>query len=565
MAEPRTILDLAIAIAAAFLGGIAAQRLGLPPILGYVLAGVAIGPLTPGPIANVETIQTLAEIGVAFLLFSVGAEFSPPELRQLGRVASVGGTLQIALTAALGVLIGSALGLPLGGGVLLGAILALSSTVVALKVLGARGEAGALHGRAAVAVLVAQDVAAVPMIVLLPFISGGTGDLTRLAELALKAAAVLVLTYAVGARAVPWLLAHAALPRSRELFLLGVVSLAVGAAVLTEAMGLSFAFGAFLAGLVVAGSELRTQVVAEALPLRDIFISLFFVSVGMLADPRSVLAEPMAAVALASAVVVGKAVIATVVFRVVGLPGRSAILAGVVLAQIGELSFVLARLGLESGALARTQFDLVLATAVLSIVLAPFLPRIAPALATALAAIPLLGRAFADPAVATLAATETRRHAVICGYGRMGQELASALESRGFRFVVVELNPFTVRALRERGAAVVFGDAANPAVLDLAGLDDALVLAVLVPDALAAERATAYARARFPRLDIVARASGAAQMERLRRAGASDVVQPEFEAGVEVIRHALRRFGVSGLELANLAAGRRASFYRTEE
>jgi monovalent cation:H+ antiporter-2, CPA2 family len=559
----RFVADLVLAVLAAFVGGVAAQRLGQPIILGYLLAGVIIGPFTPGPRADIHSIQILAEIGVAFLMFSLGAEFSFGELRRLGRVATLGGSLQILCTMALGPMLAPALGLSFVQGVFLGGLLALSSTVVALKVLMGRGELQALHGRVALGILVAQDLAVVPMVIVLPAVAQASERLLpELAMAAVKAGAVLLGAYVVGVRVVPWALGRAAITRTRELFLLGVVALALGTAVVTQLAGLSLAFGSFLAGLVVAESDYRTQVVAEAIPLRDLFASLFFVSVGMLIDPTTLLTQAGLVTLLSAVTIVGKVGIVAVVVWALGMPARVAVLTGLSLAQVGEFSFVLARIGVADGAIPNSVFDLTLATALVTIVLTPTLLRLAPALLTGLRHLPLVGERFLDPVVAESVPAGMSRHTVICGYGRVGRELAAILQARGLRYLVIEYNPLIVRELRAEGTPVIYGDASNPAVLEHANLERASVLAILVPDARAAEAATRAARAINRRVDIVARAMDVNDVERLQHAGAAEVVQPEFEAAIEVIRHALRRYGIGGLELVNVTAGRRAVFYR---
>lgn len=581
-------LNLALAVLAALAGGAIAQRLGQPVILGYLLAGVALGPFTPGPRIDPHAVEALAEIGVAFLMFAVGAELSLAELRRLGRVAGVGGVLQILGTMALGPLLAPLLGLSFGAGLFLGALLALSSTVVAVKVLDARGELAALHGRVALGLLVAQDLAVVPMAIALPVLAApggllagagagtGTGGADALGPLGavglavLKAGAVLVGAYLVGTRAVPWVLGRVAGTRTRELFLLAVVGLALGTALLTQAAGLSLAFGAFLAGLVVGESEFRAQVVTEVLPLRDLFASLFFVSVGLLIDPLALLANAPQVALLTAAVVVGKTAIVVAVVLALGMPGPVALLAGLALAQVGEFSFVLARLGVDSGAIPPALFDLTLATSLTTILLTPLLLSGAPRMLRGLQAVPVTGRWFRPPleplAAGEPAAAEggalTRGHAVICGFGRVARELTEVLSRRGLRFVVVEYNPLVVRRLRAAGVPVIYGDASRLAVLEHAHLEGARLLAVLMPDATATEAATQHARRLNPRLDIVARARDGRDVERLHRAGASEVVQPEFEASVEVIRHALHRYGVTSQELAQLASARRQAFYR---
>jgi CPA2 family monovalent cation:H+ antiporter-2 len=404
------------------------------------------------------------------------------------------------------------------------------------------------------------------MVILLPTLggSGGEGYLAVAQRIGL-AIALIAVAYGVGTRVVPWLLGHAAGPHARELFLLGVVALALGTAVATSILGLSPAFGAFVAGLVLAGSEYRTQVLAEVLPLRDLFISLFFVSIGTLVDPAAVLARPAELAVLLAVVLLAKPLIAAAALAAAGAHARVALLAGAAVGQMGEFSFVLARIGVDARVLPSAVFDLVLAAAVVSIVLAPLLMRAPAAALPLLERIPAVGRAFAPPLDVGEGVAGLRRHVVICGFGRVARELADALERRRFRYVVISYEPAAVRELRARGVPAIYGDAANPQVLEHAGLDAAILLAVLVPDRATAEAVTRFARAYGPRLDIVARAEAADDVAHLREAGATEVVQPEFEAGVEVIRHSLGRLGVSGTELQNITAARRTSFYGGRE
>lgn len=562
MTDPGLLLDLTAAVLAAFLGGVLARRVGLPVVVGYLLAGVVIGPFTPGFRANPNSIDVLAEIGVTFLMFAVGAEFSNAELRRLGRIGLLGGLSQIVLTIAVGLGLAPLLGLTPFQGVFLGALMALSSTVVALKVLMGRGELESLHGRVTLGILIAQDLAVIPLVVVLPQAGAAAGSVVvHLLRAAGLAIALVLAAYFVGARAVPWVLRHVAVPRTRELFLLGVVGLALGTALAAQAIGLSLAFGAFVAGLVVAESEFRAQVIAEAIPLRDLFTSLFFVSIGMLIDPLALLRNAGAVAILTVATLLGKLLIVTVAVMLLGFPGRVAVLAGASLAQVGEFSFVLAQAGVSSGAIPRSLLDLTLATALTTILLAPLTLRAAPLLVRAAGGLPLLGRFFDGRAGAGDVAGGLRGHAVVCGCGRVGSELVDALQHRGIPCLIVEYNPEAAARLRERGLPVVQGDAANPAVLEHAALPAARLLAALVPDVADAERIVRSARGAGKRLHIVARAQRGEDVRRLRRAGANAVVQPEFEGGVEVIRHGLQRYGVVGLELNHLIAGWRRRFY----
>ncbi len=565
MAEIDLLSDLVVAIVAAFVGGLVAQRLRLPVILGYLLAGMAIGPAALGAVSGGQAVRVISEIGVAFLMFALGAEFSPAELRRLGLVMAAGGVLQIALTTLVGAGLGLfLLGLDTAQSLLLGALLALSSTVVAMKLLEERGEGSSLVGRLTMGFAIVQDLAVVPLVILLPALAGSGEFLARdLGLTVLKAAALLLVTYVVGTRLVPLLLERTAMRGSREMFLLATVSLALGTAAAADAAGLSLAFGAFLAGLVVADSDYAPQVVAEVLPLRDLFASLFFVSVGMLVDPAILAGSLRDLVPLVLVATVGKIVIVAGVALALGMPSSVAIMSALTLGQVGEFSFVLARLGVDRGALPERVFDLVLGTAVVSIALTPALIQVGPALLAGVRRVPLLSRAMAEPNEGpTEGGGRSTNHAVVCGFGRVGQELAQVLLARGISLQVIEYNPRVVSNLRAAGIAAIYGDAANPAVLGRVHLERARVLAVTLPDPQAAERIVRLARSQNPRLDIVARGQTPDDLERLRKAGASDVVQPEFEGGLEFIRHTMRRYGVLGTELQSLVAGRRIAYYQ---
>lgn len=563
MPDVSLLLSLSVAVLAAFLLGLAAQRLGLPVILGYLIAGIAIGPLNPVLQADQHDVQVLAEIGVMFLLFAVGAEFSLREIRHLGRIVILGGIGQIALTMALGPVVGRFLGLTFTQGILLGALVALSSTVVVIKVLMTRGELQALHGRIALGILILQDIAVVPMVVVLPALAVGGEDLVYdLILLAGKAAAVCIGAYFIGARVAHWLLTHIAHGESRELLILSVVAIALGTAFLTQFVGLSLAFGAFLAGLVVAESEFRTQVVAELVPVRDLFASLFFVSIGMLFDPLWLFSNLAAVGTLVAGAVLAKVAILVVLLLLLRVPAHAAVCAALSLGQVGEFSFVLAQISVAAGALPSDIFNLAISTALISIFLTPFLLLLEPPLLRVLRSLPLIGARFAEPDTSPYWKGLFREHAVICGFGRVGRELAEALDLQNIHYVVVEYNPHTVRELRERGVPVVYGDAGSLAVLAHAKLEDASLLAVLVHDDVAAEMAVRHARTINPGLDIVARAGSHESIQKLRNAGASDVVQPEFEAGVEVIQHVFQKYDIHGDELEHLVGERRSAFYR---
>jgi CPA2 family monovalent cation:H+ antiporter-2 len=368
--------------------------------------------------------------------------------------------------------------------------------------------------------------------------------------------------YLLGARIAPWVLHHAAIPRTHELFILGVVGLALGTGLLTQESGLSFAFGAFLAGLVVAESEYRAQVLGEVLPLRDLFTSLFFVSVGLLINPTALIAKMALVALMAATVIIGKAAIVAAIVAALGMTRRVALLTGVTLAQLGEFSFVLAALGVSTHAIPASVFSLVLATAVVTIVASPLLLQIGSGVLAVSDRLPGGERQRILPIEPAEETSTPQDHTVICGYGRVGREVADALDQHDLPYIVIEANPAIVEDLRARGVPVLYGDGSNGTVLRHASIATAKLLTVLIPDPLSAELATRTARDLNPRLIILARARDEQEADRLRQAGATDVVQPEFEAGLTVVGYALRRYGFSGPDLARQVLMRRARFYR---
>ncbi|MHB0869318.1 MAG: cation:proton antiporter [Chloroflexota bacterium] len=560
MSELGVVVDLVSAAVAALLGGMIALRLHQPVILGYLLAGVAIGPYTPGPVGDTHNVQLMAELGVAFLMFALGVEFSLSELLKLRWVATVGGVVQIAATVLLGVAISPLLGLDLTQGLFLGSVIALSSTMVSLKLLMGRGELESLHGRIVLGILIVQDLSVVPMMVILPALAGpADGLVLALAVAAAKAAAILVGALYLGTRIAPLLLSRVAATGSREMFLLAIVSLALGTALVTYALGLSIAFGAFLAGLILSESEFSHQALAEALPLRDIFSAIFFVSVGMLIDPLFLLQNAPAILLVTAAVVVGKLVIATAVPLLFRYPGRAALGTGLFLAQIGEFSFVLTRLGQDRGVTDDYFSSLILSSALLSILINPLLVHEGRQLHRLLTRVPLVGRLFWERFEAPSKGQEMqlRDHVVICGYGRVGREMARALESRGEPYLVVELDPYVVKELRRSRVNYIYGDAANPAVLAHTQLSRARLVAATVPDAVSVEMAVRNARALNPSVPIIARIHSVQDMQRILNAGADEAVCPEFEAGMEFVRHAIARFGASEDEVSDFVRQRR--------
>ncbi len=575
--QVQFILDLGAAIAAALVGGAIAVRLRQPAIVGYLLAGIAIGPFTPGFTGDVERISVLADVGIVLLLFALGVQFSIRELTRVRLVALPGGVAQIVIVMGVGTAAALLLGIDLRAGVVIGACLSISSTLVVVKGLLDRGEIDSLHGRTAIGWAIVQDVATIVFIVALPPLAGD--DLIGPFLLAIgKAAAFLALAYVVGTRLLPWVFATIARLRSSELFLLAVVATALLTAFVSSAVfGLSLALGAFVAGILVSESELSHQAAAEVIPFRDLFAVLFFVSVGMLVDPGALLVAAPAVIVLVSIAVIGKGVVIAVLGRLRGLPARSSILLGAGLAQVGEFSFILAEDALELEIISGAAYNLVLGTAVVSILVTPLawlvaerlIERIELRADDAAAA----GPRGPDPALAGAAPTmrgeqafeadeaERRPGVVVLGAGRVGRLVVQAVRNRGFRCVVVDRDQHRLDDVARMGASTIYGDAANPEILARCGLDRARVLIVAINDPLTVRLAVERARRLAPAVTINGRARGRQEIEMLRRLGAARVADPEAEAALELARHALQRMGVSGPELTAIVTGLRRDVY----
>jgi CPA2 family monovalent cation:H+ antiporter-2 len=563
MPETGLLVNLALALIAATIGGAVAVRLGQSPILGYVVAGVLIGPYTPGLISDPAQVAQVADIGLAFLLFAVGLQLSLRELLRVGWVALVGCTLQVGIMIAVGYAVGVAMGLSAQAAIFLGAFVSISSTTVMAKLLGDRGEVDSGHGLLAMAWATAQDLITIVLVVLLTGLTsegsgGGQPDIVfALGQAVLFMAIVLPL----GLFGLPWLLRHASLLRNREIFVLSVVAVALGTAFLSQQFGLSLALGAFLAGLLVSESELSYQALGELAPLRDVFAGLFFVFVGMLVDPASVVAYlPLLAVTLLLIVAVKGAIAAGLAYAF-RIPARTAVLAGVALAQAGEFSFLVARVGVENKAIAAPEFSVLLGAAALSIVLTPVLMRAAPALMRRFEL--RFGARGPEwlPSSTPETALDRRRFVLICGMGRVGRLIGAALERRGFPYRAIDADPRVCHTQRQRGVEMIQGAAENPRVLDRADVAGAAVLVVALPDPIAMRQVVDHARRANERLPIIARARSAPDREFLARRGVSEIVMAETEVALEMARYTLGRLGVSGAETAAIVQGlrRRAS------
>jgi CPA2 family monovalent cation:H+ antiporter-2 len=567
------ILDLGVAIGMALLFGVIAVRLRQPAILGYLIAGIVIGPFTPGFVGNTRSISELADLGVVLLLFALGIEFNLRELRRVAGVAIPGGLLQIAIITAAGAALPIALGIDVKPALVIGACLSISSTLVVIKTLIDNGELDSLHGRAAIGWAIVQDIVTIGFIVALPPLDGG--DIVGPLLFALgKAVVFLALAYFIGTRVMPWFLRTVSRVGSSELFLLAVVAIALLTAFVSSAIfGLSLALGAFVAGLMVSESEESYQAAAEVLPFRDLFAVLFFVSVGMLVDPQALLDSAGFVALLVVIAVVGKGAITTGLSRAFGLPLRSALLLGGAMAQVGEFSFIIASDALAIDLIDVEVYNIILGTAVVSILLTPFVTQVAGRLATGVERRmeqPVPAVEPPTPGTAPISRTErvmepaddeARLSVVVLGGGRVGRVVVRAVRNRGFRCVVIDRDPKRLEELAKLGAATLFGDAANPHILERAGLDRVRVLVVAIGDPLTARLAVERALRINPGLTVSTRARGKRQIDELRTLGARRMADPEAEAAFELARHALQRMGVSGPELIGITAGLRRDVY----
>ncbi len=542
----RLLQDLAIALAAALGLGLLCRRLGQPPLIGYLLGGLLVGPSGIKLVSDVHSIEVLAEVGVVLLMFALGVETSVTELKPVRRFALAGGLAQIVVTVGVLWAFGTWWGLSVGTSILLGFIVAVSSTVVVLKVLMDREALDSAHGRALLGLLIVQDLAAVLMVVLIPsLVDPGRLNPAAIATALAKAAVFLGAASWLGTRILPGAMKRIAATGSKELLLLAGVVLCFGLSAASYFLGLSLALGAFIAGLVISESDQSHQLLADIFPLRDLFSTVFFVSVGMLVDLSILGKDLAAAVAVILAIVAGKAVLGLATARAFGYPSRTSLAIGLGMAQIGEFSFVMANIGHGNGLLDDRLLAIVLASAVATIVLTPALFKAAPVLHGIWARFrpqaPVNGGLAAGHG--GTAELDQGDHVVICGFGRVGASLGEVLVRNGARVLVIDIEQRTIQMLRSRGIPCMYGDAANLEVLRRAGLPVAKMVAIALPDPLSCRLAVTFARQLNPDLPVIARAHRTLDVPLLYDMGAEEVVQPEFEASIEFIRFTMLRLG----------------------
>ena len=550
--------DIAIIVVAGLIGGLIAQQLRQPLILGYILTGIMIGPFTgEGIVVNIHDIELLAEIGVALLLFALGLEFSLKELKPVRYIALLGAPIQILLTMALGFGIGRLFGWEWIDSLWLGGMIALSSTMVTLKTLMSQGRMGTLSSRVMIGMLIVQDLAVVPLIIILPELDEPGAGLPILGWAALKAALFLSLMIFVGTRVIPRLMAYIAGWNSRELFLLAITAIGLGIGYGTYLFGLSFAFGAFVAGMVLSESDYGHQALSDIIPLRDLFGLLFFVSVGMLLDPVFLIENWGIVLAVVLLVAIGKGLIFSTLSSVFGYGNVVPLAVGLGLFQVGEFSFVLARVGISTNSISNDLYALTLTTAIITMVLTPIVSGwTAPLYA-------FRKRWFKREPIQTinLPRTGLENHVVIAGGGRVGQYVAQVLQRLELAFVIIEMDYRRVRQAKDNGFPVIYGDASQNVVLEAAKVKQACLVLVTTPAIIVTRTTVDQVRRLNPTVHIVARAEGVEQMQALQAHGVYEVVQPEFEAGLEITRQALLHLNILATDIQRFTDAIRRELY----
>ncbi|MDD2388738.1 MAG: cation:proton antiporter [Desulfobacterales bacterium] len=550
--------DIVIIVVAALIGALVAQRLRQPLILGYIFAGIVVGPYTGGvTVGDIHDIELLAEIGVALLLFALGLEFSLGELKSVRKIALIGTPVQILLTIGIGFCLGKYLGWSSARAVWFGALISLSSTMVTLKTLMGRGLVGTLSSRVMIGMLIVQDLAVIPMMIILPQLSNPEAGLPLLAVAVIKSVVFLVLMFYLGRKLLPWLLSYVAQWNSRELFILSITAIGLGIGYATYLFGLSFAFGAFVAGMVLSESDYGHQALSDIVPLRDIFGLLFFTSVGMLLDPAFLFENWKMILFLVLIVAVFKASIFYVLAMIFGYINIIPIAVGLGLFQVGEFSFVLARVGLESNILDNDLYSLVLALSVLSMLVTPFVS----AMATPLYKLKKQLFHYEPLQTENIPQSGFEDHVVIAGGGRVGQYIAQVLTQLDLPFVIVELNHQRMLECKNAKFPVIYGDISQPTVLEVSKLLKSRLLLITIPSVITGQAIVKQAHRLKPELHIIARTEGVEQMRALYESGVYMALLPEMETGIEIARQTLIHFEIPVEAIQQYTDAVRQQFY----
>ena len=540
------------------------HKLSVPSIVGFLLTGLIAGPHGLGLIQVDREVEILAEIGVILLLFAIGIEFSLKNLLRIKQSVLIGGSLQVGLTLLAAFALARYFGQATNESLFIGCLAAVSSTAIVMKLLQERDETRTPHGGTALAILIFQDIAIVPMMLITPILAGEASDMSSALILLLAKGAVMIAVVFVGAKyIVPLVLSQALQTRSREVFLLSVLAICLAVVWLTSRFGVSLALGAFLAGLIVSESESSHDALGHISPFRDVFTSFFFVSVGMLLDFHVLFQKPLLIAGLTIGVLVAKSIIAGGVTSMLGYPLRTAILTGLTLSQVGEFAFILAKAGVEHGLLSEVNYKLFLAVSVLTMAVTPFIISAAPHIARGILRLPLPRRLVSGlRPIASTQDVEQTNHVIVIGFGVNGRNVAKAARAADIPYVIVEMNPETVRTERANGEPIFYGDAIYDAVLHHANIKLARVVVVAISDDAASRRIVAAAHALNPAAHIVVRTRHLAEVEPLYRVGANEVIPEEFETSVEIFTRVLMEYLIPHDQIERFIAEVRADGYK---
>lgn len=539
--------DLIVLLLAAVPLAFVCNRLRLPMIVGFMLTGVLIGPFGLGLIGDVEAVEALAEIGVVLLLFTIGLEFSLRRILDMKRMVFMGGGLQILLSVLLAVGAGWLFHIPFRQALFYGFLFALSSTAIVLKTYFDRAEIDTPHGRAGVGILLFQDICVVPMMLLIPILSGREASTPGEVALRLGTALLAVVLIILAARfLIPRLLFHVVRLRSSEIFIISIILIVLGTSWVTSQFGLSLALGAFIAGLVLSESEYSHQIVADILPFRDVFNSIFFVSIGMLLSTSLLIKNLPTVLLFVVALFLGKAVVLLVSMLALRSSIRVSLLVALGLAQIGEFSFILARAGLPYGLLAEDGYQIFLASSILLMVATPFLIQVGPHLGFMLESKlhPDREHHHREEKLA-VKGEQMKGHVVIVGYGLNGRNLSKVLRRVGIPYMILELNVNTVRAASAEGEPIFYGDSTRKEVLHHAGVERARLLVLAISDPVATRRTLWLARKLNADLHIIVRTRYMSEMQDLYELGATEIIPEEFETSIEIFARVLRDYGIA--------------------
>lgn len=545
--EFSLLKDIVLLLGLALFTMLVFRQFKIPSIIGFLVTGIIAGPHALGFVNNTHEVEQMAEIGVVLLLFTIGIEFSLKELLRIRQLVLWGGGLQVGLTIGLITLVSALAGFTTAQSVFFGFLVALSSTAILMKLLMDAGEMDTPHGKAALGILILQDLCVVPLMLFVPFLGGAGNGIVDLVLISAKALVVVVIAH-FGARfAVPWIFSQVVRSKSRELFILTIIFIGFGTAWLTAQAGLSLALGAFIAGLAISESEYSHQVMGDIIPFRDAFISLFFISVGMLLNPVYVLSHPLTIIGIVAVIVAVKSLVSAIAILVLKFPARVAVTSGLILAQVGEFAFVLSQSGMKYGLLTEKTYQAFLASSVATMALTPLYLKIAPSFAERASAIlPRLLPKFLLKGTRTTGVNHSRfpmeGHVIIIGYGLNGKNVATVLTSNEIPYLAIEANHLTVRNERKKGIKIIFGDASRPETLEHAHINKARIMVVAISDAAATRRIVSQAKSMNRNIHLIVRTRYIVEMEPLYALGADEVIPEEFETSIEIFSRVLRNY-----------------------